>query len=284
MKNIGFIGTGIMGQSMVRNLMKAGFHVSIYTRTKEKALELIKEGAHWCDSIAELVQGKEAIISIVGYPQDVEEIYFEKLLPLAAPGTYLIDMTTSSPALAQRIYAAAKEKGLHALDAPVSGGKIGAKNAALSIMVGGEESAFAACLPLFEAMGKTISLVGGAGAGQIAKAANQTAIAGTLAGLCEAITLSRRAGVDPQKVIDVISGGAAGSFQLNHNAKPIILDDMTPSFYLKHYVKDLKIAMDNAKANHAKLPVLHEVLRMFEELEQEGEGDYGTQALIHKYQ
>lgn len=272
-----------MGVSMVRNLMKAGFQVSIFTRTKAKAEELIAEGAIWCDSVEALAQNKDAIITIVGYPKDVEEVYFQKLLPSIAPHTYLIDMTTSSPELAQRIYKAAKEKQAYALDAPVSGGKIGAKNGTLSIMVGGEESAFTTCLPLFEAMGKMISLVGEPGAGQIAKAANQTAIAGTLAGLCEAITLVRNAGVDPQKVMDVISGGAAGSFQLNHNAKPIINDDMSPTFYLKHYVKDLKIALHSAKSNDAHLPVLSTVLQLFEELENEGEGDYGIQALIHKY-
>lgn len=283
MKNIGFIGTGFMGVSMVRNLMKAGFQVSIFTRTKAKAEELIAEGAQWCDSIEELAQNKDAVITIVGYPQDVEEVYFQKLLPSITPHTYLIDMTTSSPELAQRIYQAAKEKQAYALDAPVSGGKIGAKNGTLSIMVGGEQKAFEACMTLFEAMGKMISLVGGPGAGQIAKAANQTAIAGTLAGLCEAITLVRKAGVEPQKVMDVISGGAAGSFQLNHNAKPIINDDMSPTFYLKHYVKDLKIALHSAESNHANLPVLSTVLHLFEELENEGEGDYGIQALIHKY-
>ncbi len=282
MKKIGFIGTGIMGQSMVKNLMRAGFELYIYSRTKEKALELINMGATWCNSIEELSKGKDAIITIVGYPSDVESVY-DTLLHYTDKSCYLIDMTTSSPAIAKTIYEKAKAKGIYALDAPVSGGKTGAAHAKLTIMVGGDKEAFDACMPVFEAMGTSINHIGGAGAGQITKAANQIAIAGALAGVCEAITIAKKTGLDPEKVVNAISGGAAGSFQLTHNAKPMLNDEMAPTFYLKHYVKDLKIAQSTAEDSNATLPVLQKVLQMFAELEANGEGDYGTQALIHHY-
>ena len=188
MKKIGFIGVGIMGKSMVRNLMKAGFEVSIYARTKAKVEDVLQEGALWCNSIGSCAAGKDAVITIVGFPKDVEEVYFAEgnILDSAAAGTYLIDMTTTSPQLAIRIYEKAKKNGQHALDAPVTGGDTGAKNGTLSILAGGEEQDFHACMPLFEAMGKTIVYEGSAGCGQHTKMANQIMIAGALSGVCEA--------------------------------------------------------------------------------------------------
>ena len=196
MKKIGFIGVGVMGKSVVINLMKHGFEVSIYARNKEKVEEVIKEGAIWCENIAECVQDKEAVITIVGYPKDVEEVYFEDggILANANPGAYLIDMTTTSPDLSKRIYEAAKVKGMKALDAPVSGGDVGAKNGTLSIMVGGEQEDFNACKEIFSAMGTTIVYEGKPGNGQHTKMANQIAIAGAIAGVCEAMAYAKNAG------------------------------------------------------------------------------------------
>lgn len=283
MKNIGFIGTGIMGTEMISNLKKSGFNVSIYTRTKEKAKPLIEKGFAWVDSIEELSKDKDAIITMLGYPSDVEEVYFEGILNSASPGTYLIDMTTSSPSLAKKIYQAAHQKCMHALDAPVSGGQIGAKNATLSIMVGGDKEDFDACFKIFEAMGKTIVLIGDSGAGQVAKAANQTAIAGCIAGVAEAITLVNSSGLDAKIVLDVISKGAARSFQMEYNGQMMLKDDMTPSFYIKHYIKDLKIASQTSKENNHNLPILENVLKMYIDLADKGMSELGTQAIIKEY-
>ena len=283
MKNIGFIGTGIMGTEMISNLKKSGFNVSIYTRTKAKAKPLIERGFAWADSIEELSKDKDAIITMLGYPSDVEEVYFKGILNSASPGTYLIDMTTSSPSLAKRIYQAAHQKCMHALDAPVSGGQIGARNATLSIMVGGDKADFDACFKIFEAMGKTIELIGDAGAGQVAKAANQTAIAGCIAGVAEAITLVNSSGLDAKKVLDVISNGAARSFQIEYNGQMMLKDDMSPSFYIKHYIKDLKIASQTSKENNHNLPILEDVLKMYIDLADKGMSELGTQAIIKEY-
>ena len=191
-----------MGKSMVRNLMKAGFEVSIYARTKAKVEDVLQEGALWCNSIGSCAAGKDAVITIVGFPKDVEEVYFAEgnILDSAAAGTYLIDMTTTSPQLAIRIYEKAKKNGQHALDAPVTGGDTGAKNGTLSILAGGEEQDFHACMPLFEAMGKTIVYEGSAGCGQHTKMANQIMIAGALSGVCEAFAYAQKAGLDMDKL------------------------------------------------------------------------------------
>ena len=217
MKKIGFIGVGIMGKSMVRNLMKAGFEVSIYARTKAKVEDVLQEGALWCNSIGSCAAGKDAVITIVGFPKDVEEVYFAEgnILDSAAAGTYLIDMTTTSPQLAIRIYEKAKKNGQHALDAPVTGGDTGAKNGTLSILAGGEEQDFHACMPLFEAMGKTIVYEGSAGCGQHTKMANQIMIAGALSGVCEAFAYAQKAGLDMDKLYASVKDGAAASFQLS---------------------------------------------------------------------
>lgn len=286
MKSIGFIGIGVMGKHMVRNLMKNGYEVSIYSRTKSKAKEVIEEGALWCDDIKTCVKNKDVVITIVGYPKDVEEVYFggNGIIENSNKGTILIDMTTTSPKLSERIYEEGMKKGLLALDAPVSGGDIGAKNGTLSIMVGGDEEVFAKALDVFKAMGTNIIYEGKAGAGQHTKMANQIAIAGTIAGTCEAISYGRANGLDTRKMLDSISEGAAGSWQLKNNGKNILDENLDPGFYIKHFIKDMKIANDEAEGRKLSLDILKDVLKIYEELENEGMGDLGTQALIKHYE
>lgn len=283
---IGFIGVGIMGKSMVRNLMKSGFDVSIYTRTKSKAADVIEEGATWAESIKECVNGKDAIITIVGYPKDVEEIYFGEggIIESAKPGTYLIDMTTNSPQLAIRIYEEAKAKGLLALDAPVTGGDIGARDGSLTIMAGGDEEAYNQCRPLFEAMGEHIVYEGKAGNGQHTKMANQIVIAGTISAVCEAMTYAKTTGLDIETMMNTIKKGSAASTQLNTVAPRILKDDYAPGFFIKHFIKDMRIAASEAKERGVELNILDQVLQMYESLEKEGAGDLGTQALIKYYE
>ena len=279
---IGFIGVGVMGGPMVLNLMKKGFDVSIYTRTKSKAEGVIAAGAHWCDTIADCAAGRDVVITIVGYPKDVEEVYFSEkgILNSADKGTVLIDMTTTSPRLSERIYAAAKEKGMTALDAPVSGGDVGAQKGTLAIMVGGDRDAFDKMHDVFVAMGTNIRYQGGAGCGQHTKMANQIAISGCVAAVCEAIAYAKRCGLDPQDMFDAISTGAAGSWQLTNNGQKIINGDYAPGFYVKHFIKDMNIALDEAQARDLDLTVLHMVRDKYDELAAQGGADEGTQALI----
>ena len=279
---IGFIGVGVMGGPMVLNLMKKGFDVSIYTRTKSKAEGVIAAGAHWCDTIADCAAGRDVVITIVGYPKDVEEVYFSEkgILNSADKGTVLIDMTTTSPRLSERIYAAAKEKGMTALDAPVSGGDVGAQKGTLAIMVGGDRDAFDKMHDVFAAMGTNIRYQGGAGCGQHTKMANQIAISGCVAAVCEAIAYAKRCGLDPQDMFDAISTGAAGSWQLTNNGQKIIDGDYAPGFYVKHFIKDMNIALDEAQARDLDLTVLHMVRDKYDELAAQGGADEGTQALI----
>lgn len=279
---IGFIGVGVMGGPMVLNLMKKGFDVSIYTRTKSKAEGVIAAGAHWCDTIADCAAGRDVVITIVGYPKDVEEVYFSEkgILNSADKGTVLIDMTTTSPRLSERIYAAAKEKGMIALDAPVSGGDVGAQKGTLAIMVGGDRDAFDKMHDVFAAMGTNIRYQGGAGCGQHTKMANQIAISGCVAAVCEAIAYAKRCGLDPQDMFDAISTGAAGSWQLTNNGQKIINGDYAPGFYVKHFIKDMNIALDEAQARDLDLTVLHMVRDKYDELAAQGGADEGTQALI----
>ena len=279
---IGFIGVGVMGGPMVLNLMKKGFDVSIYTRTKSKAEGVIAAGAHWCDTIADCAAERDVVITIVGYPKDVEEVYFSEkgILNSADKGTVLIDMTTTSPRLSERIYAAAKEKGMTALDAPASGGDVGAQKGTLAIMVGGDRDAFDKMHDVFAAMGTNIRYQGGAGCGQHTKMANQIAISGCVAAVCEAIAYAKRCGLDPQDMFDAISTGAAGSWQLTNNGQKIINGDYAPGFYVKHFIKDMNIALDEAQARDLDLTVLHMVRDKYDELAAQGGADEGTQALI----
>lgn len=286
MKKIGFIGTGVMGQSMVRNLMKNGYEVSVYNRTKSKANEVIKEGALWCDDIKLCASGKDFVITIVGYPKDVREVYFGEngILDSADKGTIVIDMTTTSPKLSVEIYEEAKKRGMYSIDAPVSGGDVGAKNGTLSIMAGGDKEIFDKCYDVFKCMGTTIIYEGKAGNGQHTKMANQIAIAGAVSGVCEAIAYARGAGLDVQTMLNSISEGAAGSWQMSNMAPRMIKGDFEPGFYIKHFIKDMKIAKEEAEDENIQLKVLDTVLKMYESLEENNLGDLGTQGIIKYYE
>lgn len=285
MKRVGFIGVGIMGKSMVRNIMKAGFEVAVYTRTKSKVEDVIAEGAIWCDSVKSCAEGRDVVITIVGYPKDVEEVYFGEggIIANAKKGAYLIDMTTSSPKLAGRIYDAAKEAGLSAIDAPVTGGDSGARAGTLTVLAGGDKEAFLACMPVFEAVGKNINYEGKAGNGQHTKMCNQIAIAGAIAGACEALSYAKGVGLDVQVMLDSISTGAAGSAQMSNVIPRILADDLNPGFFIKHFIKDMKLADEEAVGADIRLGTLEHVLGMYEKLEKDGLGDLGTQALIKYY-
>ena len=285
MKKIALIGTGVMGQGMARNLMKNGFELTVFNRTKSKADPLVAEGAKWADTIADCVAEAEAVITIVGYPRDVEEVYLsdEGIIANAPEGCYLIDMTTTDPRLSEQIAEEAAGAGMHALDAPVSGGDKGAREGTLAIMVGGEQADFEACLPLFRAMGKNIRLMGGPGAGQHTKMANQIAIAGTIAGVCAALTYAGANGLNLRQVLDAIGTGAAGSWQMNNMAPRMLEADFEPGFYIRHFIKDLKLALEGAEDADISIPVTETVLDFYQTLEEEGHGDEGTQALIKYY-
>lgn len=281
-KKIGFIGAGVMGKFMILNLMKKGFEVEVYARNKEKIKDILEEGAIFCETIESCAKDKDVVITIVGYPKDVEEVYLSQkgILNSANENTYLIDMTTTSPKLTIDIYNKAKEKELKFLDAPVSGGDLGAKNATLSIMVGGDEDNFNACKEVFEAMGTTIIYEGKAGNGQHTKMANQVAIAGIIAGISEAIAYGNKVGLDIPTMLASISNGAASSWQMTNNAPKMNKRDFEPGFYIKHIVKDLKIANEEV----ANLKVLQDVIEMYETLEKNGDGDLGTQAICKYYE
>jgi 3-hydroxyisobutyrate dehydrogenase len=285
LKKIGFIGLGVMGRSMSSNLLKAGFHLTVYNRTKASADKLLGAGAVWADSPAEVMRAADAVITIVGYPRDVEQVYFgEKgLFEGFSAGKLVIDMTTSSPILAERIGKKAAELGGEALDAPVSGGDVGARDAKLTIMAGGSEKAFKEAEPLFAAMGKEWRLQGGWGAGQHTKMANQIAIASNMMGVCEALTYARRAGLNPENVLAAISGGAAGSFSMSNLAPRMLKGDFKPGFYVKHFIKDMGIALDCAHQMKLELPGLELADRLYRKLAEQGGENDGTQALYKLY-
>lgn len=286
MKNIGFIGIGVMGTSMVRNLKQAGFTLFIYNRTKSKAEALIAEGALWRDTPADCARGQDAVITMVGYPKDVEQVYFgaEGIFSAVKSGCTLIDMSTTSPALAQRIFQTAKERGIQALDAPVSGGEVGARNATLSIMVGGEQAAFDSCMPIFQALGSTINYTGPAGNGQHTKMANQIALAGIMGSLCESLAYAKKNGLDLDGTLACISKGSSGSHHMTTSAPKILNGNLNPGFYIKHYIKDLTIALENVEDTDLDLGVTRLVRDMYSSLDEAGFGDLGTQALIKYYQ
>lgn len=283
-KKIGFIGLGVMGVSMAAHLIEAGYSLTVFNRTKEKAAGLIRKGARWAPSPAAAAADADAVISMVGYPRDVEEIYLGKSGVLQTMrGGYIIDMTTSSPHLAARLYDAAQKKGIAALDAPVSGGDIGARNASLVIMAGGDREAFDAVKPIFEILGRTVDYFGAAGSGQYTKMTNQIVIASTMMGVCEAVAYAKKAGLDTAKVIDTISGGAAASWSLANLAPRMLRGDQAPGFFIKHFIKDMRIALDSAAEMHLELPALALAKRLYDELAARGMEDYGTQALIQWY-
>ncbi len=282
---IGFIGTGVMGRSMARNLMKQGYRLHVYSRTKSKAEELLSEGAVWQATPAEIARQANVIITMVGFPRDVEEVYLgeDGIVAAAQPGSYMIDMTTSSPMLAGRIHAEASRSGQHALDAPVSGGDVGAREARLSIMVGGEREAFDAVLPILEAMGTNIVYQGAAGAGQHTKMCNQIAIASNMMGVCEALAYAESAGLDPKTVLGSIESGAAGSWSLSNLGARIIAGNFEPGFYVKHFIKDMSIALESAEAMGLDTQGLRLAKSLYERLAASGGENFGTQALYKIY-
>ncbi|MYL62508.1 NAD-binding protein [Bacillus hwajinpoensis] len=279
---LGFIGIGVMGESMVRNLIKAGYRTLISTRTKRKAEALIQEGAEWYDEVKGVAANADVIITMVGYPKDVEEVYIGEngLLEHARAQSILIDMTTSSPALAEEIYQLALSKKLYALDAPVSGGDVGAKEGKLSIMVGGELEVFENVQPIFEVMGQNIVLQGPAGAGQHTKMCNQIAIASNMIGVSEAIVYAEKAGLNPTTVLESIEFGAAGSWSLSNLAPRMNSNRFEPGFYVKHFIKDMTIALESAKQMGMLTPGLELSKKLYEDLAERGEEDSGTQALV----
>jgi 3-hydroxyisobutyrate dehydrogenase len=283
---IGFIGLGVMGASMAGHLIKAGFEVHLFSRTKDKALGPIDAGGIWEEGPAAMARTCSVVFTMVGYPKDVEELYFGPagLIENAQPGAVLIDTTTSRPDLARRISGAAIAKGLRALDAPVSGGDIGARNASLTIMVGGEEADFQEIRQLLEILGKTVVLQGPAGSGQHTKMANQIVIAGNLASAVEAITYAKAAGLDPVKVLASIGAGSAASWQLNTMVPRMLEGNFAPGFYVKHFLKDLRIALEAARSMALDLPLLGLAERLFTLLSEGGHGDLGTQALYLLYE
>ena len=285
MSSVAFIGTGVMGRSMAGHLQKAGHTLHVYNRTKEKAQALIDAGAKWHASAGSAAAEADFVITIVGFPADVEQTYLapDGVVARAKPGAVLIDMTTSSPLLAQRIAAAASRRGLTALDAPVSGGDLGAKEARLVIMVGGDEAAFAKAKPLFDLMGKNIARHGGAGAGQHCKLANQIAVAGGMLAWCEALAYAKKAGLDPAAVHASISGGAAGSWAMTNLAPRALAENYAPGFYVKHIIKDLRLALECAAELKLDLPGLACAKKMYDLVAARGWEDCGTQALYRLY-
>jgi 3-hydroxyisobutyrate dehydrogenase len=282
---IGFIGLGVMGKSMAAHLLKAGFEVFVYTRTKDKSSELLSQGAKWAAAPKEIAQKANVIISMVGYPSDVEEIYLgdNGLIENGKQGTYLIDMTTSTPTLAVKIAEEAKKRGMESLDAPVSGGDIGARDAKLTIMVGGSSEAFEAVRPIFDILGSNVVHQGPAGSGQHTKMCNQIAIASNMIGVTEAISYAKKAGLDPDRVLRSISSGSAGSWSLSNLVPRMVEGDFEPGFYIKHFIKDMKIALDEAERMGMDAPGLSLSKSLYEGLAEAGEENSGTQALYKHY-
>ena len=288
MKKVAWIGAGVMGRPMAGHLQAKGFDVSVYAR-KPEVLETMKTqyGIEKCYStIQEAVADAEVVFVMVGYPKDVEEVILGEngVFANVKPGTYVVDMTTSSPSLAARLYEEGKKKGLHVMDAPVSGGDSGAKAGTLSIMVGGDEADFEAVMPMFQAFGKSINYMGPAGCGQHTKAANQICVAGATAALTEAIIYAQKVGLDPEKMLQAISGGAAGSWQINNMAPRALHGDHAPGFFIKHFVKDMRIVKEEAAAKGVDLEMLDSVLGLYEKMMERGYENDGTQALIKYYQ
>lgn len=282
---VAFIGTGVMGHSMAGHLLDSGYPLVVFNRTPEKASDLVARGARWASSAGEAASLADVTISIVGYPADVEAIYLSSdgIISKACAGAIVIDMTTSTPTLAVRIAEAASARGISALDAPVSGGDIGAREARLTIMAGGDEAAFDRVLPIFQVLGKTVTHMGGAGFGQHAKMANQIAIAGTMLSVVESLAYAKATGLDPQRVLGAISAGSAGSWSMSNYGPRILAGDMAPGFYVKHFIKDLRIALTEAQAVGLDLPGLDLAKRLYERLAEQGGEDFGTQALWKLY-
>jgi len=281
-KKIGWIGTGVMGISMVGLLMDQGYQATVYNRTKSKAQPALDKGAAWADTPKAVAKQSDIIFTIVGFPADVEEVYFGEngILNGVKEGSMLIDMTTTKPSLAEQIYEAAQKKGVSSIDAPVSGGDVGAQNGTLSIMVGGDKESVDAIMPLFEIMGKNIIYEGKAGSGQHTKMCNQITIAGTMIGVCESLLYAYKAGLDLNVMLDAISGGAAGCWTLNNLAPRIVNRNFEPGFYVDHFIKDMEIALEESRNMNLSMPGLALVHQLYKALQAQGHGKKGTQGLM----
>ena len=279
---IGWIGTGVMGAAMCGHLVAKGYAATVSTRTKAKAQPLLDKGARWAGTPREVAEASDVVLTIVGYPADVRQVVLgeQGVLTGAKPGAIFVDMTTSEPALAEEIYEKARARGVHSVDAPVSGGDVGAREARLSIMVGGDAEVVEALRPLFECMGKTIVRQGGAGAGQHTKMVNQILIATNMIGVCEALLYAYKAGLDPTRVLESVGGGAAGSWSLNNLGPRILKGNFDPGFFIEHFVKDMGIALAEAKRMKLALPGLALAHQLYVALEAQGRGRKGTHALF----
>jgi 3-hydroxyisobutyrate dehydrogenase len=284
--SIGFIGTGIMGASMAGHLLHNGYSVSIYNRTKEKANTLLMNGAQWKENPKKIALTCQVIFTMLGYPEDVKKVYLEPdgLILNAKPGAILIDMTSSSPSIAKEIAKAGLSRNISTLDAPVSGGDSGAKNGTLSIMVGGEKPTFENVMPLFKTFGKTIVYQGPAGSGQHTKLSNQILIASYMIGVCEAFQYAKKNGLNPETVLESVSGGAAGSWSLINLGPKMLRGDYEPGFYIHHFIKDLQIAKDECQQINLELNNLKNCLTLYGKLPDSFKKTKGTQAIYELFQ
>ena len=282
---IGFIGTGVMGRSIASHLVDAGYTLSVHNRTRSKAQDLLDAGAQWHDSAASVARTSDVVITMLGFPADVEETYMgaKGVIANARPGTLFIDMTTSSPLLARRIADACATHGMSSVDAPVSGGDVGARAATLVIMCGGDQSAFDRALPILQRLGKNVALLGAAGSGQHCKMANQVAVAVGMVAWCEALAYARKAGLDPQAVHSSISGGAAGSWAMTNLAPRALAGNFAPGFYVKHILKDIRIAVESAEELGLDVPGLRCAHELYDRVAGLGWEEFGTQVLYRWY-
>jgi 3-hydroxyisobutyrate dehydrogenase len=280
--SVGWIGTGVMGSSMCGHVLAAGLPVKVFSRTKERALALVERGAQWCGSPAQAAEGADIVVTMVGYPSDVIDVVLGEngVLTTTRKCATVVDMTTSEPQLAKEIFTAAAAKGVGSLDAPVSGGDVGARNASLVIMVGGDEETFGRALPVLQLMGKVVTYEGGAGAGQHTKMVNQIAIASGMTGVCEGLLYALRAGLDVARVIETISGGAAGSWSLTNYSPRALRGDFEPGFKIDHFIKDLGIALEEARRMKLALPGLALAEQLYIAASAQGRGQKGTHALV----
>ncbi len=285
-KNIGWIGTGVMGKSMCMHLLNAGHSIFIFNRTKEKALELISSGAKWCESPKETALNSDITFTIIGFPEDVKQVILGEngVLAGSKQGNIIVDMTTSEPSLAEEIYNNASAKGVSCIDAPVSGGDTGAKDAKLAIMAGGDKEAYDIVFPLFEIMGKNIAFMGKAGSGQHTKMCNQILIASTMIGVVESLIYSYKSGLKPEEIITVIGKGAAGSWSINNLGPKICKKDFSPGFFIKHFVKDMGIALQEAKKMKLSLPGLSMAYQFYLSAVAMGLENLGTQGLYKVFE
>lgn len=286
MQKIGFIGTGVMGAAIAGHILDAGYPVTVYNRTKAKTDALVAKGAVWAETPQAVAEASEVVFTMVGYPSDVEETYLGEvgIFQADVKEKTLIDMTTSTPTLAKKLAEVGAEKGAHVLDAPVSGGDTGAKNGTLTIMVGGEKAAYDAVQPLLELFGQKWQLQGPAGSGQHTKMANQIMIAGTMTGMTEVLLYAEKTGLDPLKVLDSLSGGGAANWSLSNYGPRILKGDFAPGFFVKHFLKDLRIALDEAQKLDLDLPGTKLAEKLYAQLVDEGYENEGTQALIKLWQ